>query len=71
MNIEKWINNNCKSLKNKVVAVSGATGGIGKILCFYLAKLEAHIVLLCRDKQKAEKLAFDIKQQYKNATILN
>lgn len=59
MNINKWLQKNTKNLANKRVIVTGATGGLGKELCFYLAKLNANITLACRN----QKLAFNLKEQ--------
>ena len=69
MNIFKWINNNCKSLKGKQVVITGATGGLGKEICLLLAHLEADICLACRNKKLADKLIYEIKQKYKNVNI--
>ncbi len=64
MNCDKWIEKNCKSLENKKVVLTGATGGLGKEIAFCLARLKAHLILACRNKQKAEKLAEEIRQKY-------
>ena len=64
MNINNWLKNNVNNLKGKRVVISGATGGLGKELCFILAELEADITLLCRNKQKADSLINEIKSVY-------
>ena len=58
MSIKKWIKQNSQTLRGKIVAVSGSTGGIGKELCKILASLGARIICLDRNAQKVE----DIKQ---------
>ena len=45
--MERWLSKNTESLVGKKVAVTGTTGGIGKELCKYLAKLGAELIL-CR-----------------------
>lgn len=62
MNINKWLKNNTKNLSGKRVVVTGATGGLGKELCMYLAGLNASLVLACRN----ENLALDLKKQIIN-----
>ena len=39
MKYAAWLKKNTASLVGKTVAVSGATGGIGRELCFYLSEL--------------------------------
>jgi len=41
-------------LAGRVVAVTGANGGIGKYTALGLARLGAHVVLICRTPQRAE-----------------
>lgn len=63
----KWLEKNTESLKGKTVAISGATGGIGKELVFLLGFLGADLILLDRNSEKSENLRkavlekFDIK----------
>lgn len=38
------------------VALTGATGGLGRELCFYLAGLGAELILLDRSREKAQAL---------------
>lgn len=62
MNIEKWINIYIKDLTGKTVVVTGATGGIGKQLCLYLAKLNANLILACRSTSKTNILIEEIRK---------
>ncbi len=66
MNYYKWLNKNTTSLKGKIVAISGATGGIGACICNYLAYLGADIICLDRNAQKSNKLIIDLKRKYPN-----
>ena len=60
MNYQKWIDK-VPSLKGKRYIVLGPTSGIGKELVLSLAKLNAHLVLGCRDLKKASILYEEIK----------
>ena len=60
MNIEKWLKNNTTSLKGKIVAVTGSTGGLGRELCIYLAKLGADLILVDRNLQKSLKFSEEL-----------
>ena len=64
MKYQRWLNKNTTSLKGKTVAISGATGGIGSVLCDYLAYLGANIICLDRNKDKSIKLIDDLKTKY-------
>lgn len=61
MNYQKWIDK-VPSLKGKRYIVLGPTSGIGKELVLSLAKLNAHLVLGCRDLKKASILYEEIKK---------
>ena len=69
MNITKWQIKNIGSLSQKTAVVTGATGGLGKELCFMLAGLGAHIILACRNESLANSLKTDILEKYPNAKI--
>ena len=56
MKIKTWIQKNTRLLDGKTVAVSGATGGIGRQLSLYLAELGASLILINRNKERAKKL---------------
>lgn len=64
MNIEKWLKLNTTSLKGKIVAVTGSTGGLGTELCIYLAKLGANLILVDRNLQKSQNFAFILKEKF-------
>ncbi len=69
MNYKKWFENNTKSLKGKTVAISGATGGLGKQLCFHLAFLNADLVLLNRSRPKTEALIKELNRSYPSVSV--
>ena len=61
MSIKRWIRKNTHSLEGKTVAVSGATGGLGTVLCEHLASLGASLILLDRNMEKSKALASRLK----------
>ncbi|HRI26456.1 MAG TPA: SDR family oxidoreductase [Chitinophagales bacterium] len=56
-------------MKEKVVIITGANSGIGKAAAIELAKQGAHIVMVCRNKEKAEAAKTDIIAQSGNQHI--
>ncbi len=68
MNYYKWLDKNTLSLKGKTVAVSGATGGIGSVLCDYLAYIGTSIICLDRNAEKSNRLITDLKIKYPDLT---
>jgi NAD(P)-dependent dehydrogenase (short-subunit alcohol dehydrogenase family) len=54
---------------NKIILVTGATDGIGKITATELAKKENHVIIHGRNEQKAQKIVAEIKQQVPNAEV--
>jgi len=64
MNTNKWLSQNTYSLSGKLVAVSGATGGIGKELCSYLAALGADLLLLDRNEIRSNALRDSLLNKY-------
>lgn len=51
------------TMRGKTVIVTGANCGIGKALAGELLKLQARVVMACRDQQSAEEAAQDLKKQ--------
>ncbi|AOE50205.1 YciK family oxidoreductase [Kangiella sediminilitoris] len=51
------------SLKDKVILVTGATDGIGKVAALEYAKHGATVILLSRDTRKLEKVYDEIEEQ--------
>ena len=66
MSIQKWLLNNTDSLAGKTVAISGATGGIGSVLCEYLANLKADLICLDRNSEKSNRNIAKLKEKYPN-----
>lgn len=66
--MEKWINENTESLSGKIIAVTGTTGGIGKELCRYLARLGAKIILCDRNFERSSAFGKELEKDY-NAVV--
>jgi len=54
------------SLEGKVVAITGANSGIGKVTALELSKKGARVLMLCRDTNKAQEVANDITDETRN-----
>ncbi|KAK2883661.1 hypothetical protein Q8A67_017298 [Cirrhinus molitorella] len=50
-------------MRGKTVIVTGANSGIGKATAAELLKLQARVIMACRDRQRAEEAAQDVKNQ--------
>ena len=67
--IKNWLKKNTYSLKGKKIVITGATGGLGKELCFYLAYLNAELILINRNEGKATSLKNEIITKYNDAKV--
>ena len=52
-----------EDMVNKIVLITGANSGIGKETAIALARKGAHIIMLCRNQEKAEKAMIEIKER--------
>ncbi|MFC5270291.1 SDR family oxidoreductase [Adhaeribacter terreus] len=64
--------NSTQSLTNKIAVVTGASSGIGKVTARELARLGAHVIMVCRNQEKGEKSRQEIiaKTGNQNVTLL-
>lgn len=60
MNINRWLKDNTSTLAGKTIAISGATGGLGKPLCQRLAALGVSLILLDRNPARSQALADEL-----------
>lgn len=58
-----------KSIKDQKILITGATDGIGKLTAEKLASQEAHIIVHGRNKEKADKVADEIKTKSGNSRV--
>lgn len=60
-----------ESLKNKTIAITGATGGIGIPLCKELLKRKASLILVDRNFEKSVALKKKLIEEFSDAEIFN
>lgn len=64
--VNKLVENN---LKNKYIAITGSTGGLGEQLSFHLAELGANFIFLNRNLEKSKILENKLKIKFPNIKI--
>lgn len=69
MRRDAWIKKNTERLDGKTVAITGATGGLGGVLCRELLALGASLLLLDRNRQKSDALKEKLLAEYPHADI--
>ena len=67
--MKNWFLKNTKGLSGKTIAITGATGDLGREICFQLSSLGANLLFLDRNLQKSLKLEEDIKALYPETKI--
>ena len=70
MNYEKWLKEYGGDLTGKRVAVTGATGSIGRELCRFLGGLGAELILACRNPVRAEEFRKSLEEEGIHADVL-
>jgi retinol dehydrogenase-14 len=56
-------------MKEKTVLVTGANSGIGKVTALALARMGAHVVMLCRNKERGEAAQKEIIRESSNEQV--
>lgn len=69
MQVTKWLQANTTSVAGKRIALTGATGGLGREVCLYLAELGAELILLDRNPEKAAELDTFLREKYPRVVI--
>lgn len=69
MSIKNFSGNYKGALIGKKVVLTGCTGGIGKELCRYILQLGAELVMVNRNKLKADELKKQLLNEYPTAKI--
>src|SRR5438132_6282463 len=53
----------------KLCLVTGASAGLGRAMASRLAGMEAHVVMVCRDRTRGEAARDEIKSQSRNESV--
>lgn len=69
MSLDKWLQKNTASLSGKTVAITGATGSLGRALCRYLATLGASLILLDRNAVRSAALREELLRDFPTLSI--
>lgn len=69
MRTETWLKTHTHSLAGRRVAVTGPTGGLGAVLCTYLAELGAQLILLGRSPRAMAALRRQLEQQHPGCVL--
>ena len=69
MRTERWLKRNTERLDGRLVAITGATGGLGGALCRHLLALGASLVLLDRNREKSNALRATLGREFEGASI--
>ncbi len=64
-----WLEKYTERLDGRLVAITGATGGLGGALCRHLLALGASLVLLDRNRQRSDALKAALEAEFKGARI--
>ena len=64
MKINQWIEKNFNDLDGKLIAITGASGDIGRELCDILGSRRANLLLINRSESKTNKLKEDLLSKY-------
>lgn len=56
-------------MKNKVIVITGANSGIGKATSIELAKLEATVVMACRNIERGKEALIEVREKSASKNI--
>ena len=69
MDQKTWLSRHLPSLQNKTVAITGATGGLGREICRGILMQGGSLLLLNRSREKTEMLQKQLKSEFPQAEI--
>ncbi len=69
MSTKSWLNKNTQSLSGKVVALFGASGGLGQELCRYILALGGRLIVIDRNPKKQRALIDTLLGEYPDGSI--
>ena len=64
-----FVETTLKDIKDKIVIVTGANSGVGFAICNTLLDKKAHIVMACRNPQKADFARLKLLENHPDAKI--
>ncbi|MCK4746219.1 MAG: SDR family NAD(P)-dependent oxidoreductase, partial [Bacteroidales bacterium] len=67
---EKWTTENIPDIAGKTAIVTGSNSGIGFETAKALASKNAKVIMACRNTQKGEKAAGEIRKEYPESNII-
>ncbi len=68
-NKEKWTTDNIPDLSEKTIIITGANSGLGYEITRVLASKKPHIIMACRNLEKAEKAKSEILKENPKASL--
>ena len=69
MDQKVWLFKHCTDLHQKTVAITGATGGLGREICRGILILGGSLILLNRSQEKTDLLISQLKEDFPDAEI--
>ena len=69
LQFQEYLNQKVTAANRKVILITGANSGIGYQATRMLAYKGAHVLMACRDKEKAEKARKELLKENKDALI--
>lgn len=69
MSTKSWLNKNTQSLSGEVVALFGASGGLGRELCRYILSLGGRLIVIDRNPNKQRDLCKMLAVEYPPASV--
>ena len=69
MDQRTWLHKYGENLNGKTVAVTGATGGLGREICRGILALEGNLLVLNRSREKTEALISELLREFPRASV--
>lgn len=64
MKTSTWIEKYARSMEGRTVAVTGTTGGLGRSICYHLARLGANFILMDRNRERSESFRRELMEKH-------
>lgn len=69
MDTQRWLKETGYSLAGKWVAITGATGGLGKEACRGILSVSGSLILINRSQEKSERLCRELKEEFPQGQV--